>query len=236
MTDPTVQLHAVAEADGTYHVIFSRVVLGDVTGYAVDILDGRISSVDFGCGQTPDRLIEAVAGAIIVATPAPRSTPSSEGPTGVPAVDSILAALEAGDAQALIDLMVFRTAPCRAEPPPLSAEPRCPEGEEDGSPVDSFAYAECEGVSLTPDEGADSVRSQPLDSSAVYGVYATPLDSTYGRALFQSQYAIVMERDDGQAWVLLAHEDGLIGLDSGCAQTPAALVESAGLAGTRLTP
>jgi hypothetical protein len=82
----------------------------------------------------------------------------------------------------------------------------------------------------------ERLQAQPLVASTVYGIFATPLDSAYGRALFQSQYAIVMEKDDGQAWVLLAHEGGLIGLDSGCAQTPAALVENAGLAGTRLTP
>ncbi len=63
MTDATVELYAVARTDDGHRAVFSRLVGPDretAAGYAVLIEEGRVTFVDFGCGETADDLVERV--------------------------------------------------------------------------------------------------------------------------------------------------------------------------------
>lgn len=64
MTDPTVELYAVARTENGYRAVFSRLVgpdLGTALGYALQIEGGSVTFVNFGCGESAEELVDGVS-------------------------------------------------------------------------------------------------------------------------------------------------------------------------------
>lgn len=109
------------------------------------------------------------------ATPAASATR-----TGVPAVDTAVAAVTAGDADALIGMVRYQRAACVTSIDPLNvvdpSPPRCPAGVAPGTPVDAFLTGTCEGGLVTREAAGERVREalsgSPPIFHAAYGLSA----------------------------------------------------------------
>jgi len=155
-------------------------------------------------------------------------TPPPE--TGIEAVDGAIAAVQAGDTEVLVTLMLFTQVECSATPVPLYQVPPC-DGVPEGSLVETFPMASCEGAFVPRNDAADGVR-QSIGERApavLYGVYATAgtqvEDGFADRA--GPKYAAVFTYEAGGgslAWALLLSDEGVVGMLSGCAEDPEGFV------------
>ncbi len=131
------------------------------------LLIGSLSLLALACGDddseptpTPPTDAETPTGEPTEEpTDTPTSTPTS-GPeegdapdglyghgkrTGVPAIDAILEAWEKGDIEALAALALLQDRECTTDVNGLGGPPQCPDGVADGSTVQVFQAARCEG-------------------------------------------------------------------------------------------
>lgn len=125
-------------------------------GLAVNVRDGRIVSIKFGCGAG-----EPLSGLLgVMSTPAPEviagpwHEPDLSGPrrTGDPALDAIIEAVEAHDVDALVTLLRTEEVECRA-PADFSQIGSPPFCEDEGVPVGTILTVatglQCEGYLTT---------------------------------------------------------------------------------------
>lgn len=183
-------------------------------------------------------------------TPAASATPpAGEAPrtpiqaeTGIQPVDDAIVALLAGDTEVTVSQMQYIEVECAATPVPLYFVPPCGDAA-DGSLIEAFPMASCQGDNIPRDAAMDAVR-QALDGypeREVYGVYGTPGSSFeegfFGRA--GPEYAIVLASElagSTRGWAVLVNDVGVIGIATGCAEPPAGFVTTWLLADVVLGP
>lgn len=183
------------------------------------------------CSDSNDDSSSDAATATVAVEPTAAATttpPPSE--TGIQAIDDAIAAVEADDTDALIATMLFAQIECSATPVPLYQVPPC-DGEPEGSLIDAFPMASCEGAYVPRADATDGVR-QSVDErtpATLYGVFettGTQVDDGFADRA-GPKYAAVFTYDftgDTYAWALLLNDEGLVGALLGCAEDPAGFV------------
>jgi hypothetical protein len=145
--------------------------------------------------------------------------------TGEAVPDVILVRLTAGDLQGIADGALFRQEPCVVEPPQGSPQPpECPDGVEDGTPVEVLDGSDCEGFFILPAEVPETLQRFFEDGPGLYAVYRTDAGD-YGLV-----YAV--ERGGAVVGATLvvgqAEAPGIVALHFGCTEGPREVFEAAG--------
>lgn len=107
--------------------------------------------------------------------------------TGIPSLDTVLAALDAEDAGPLRALFALTPAPCVINPQSITNPPLCPDGTPAGTPVPVFRATSCE--SLWPDY-LEEVLLLWEGPRRVLAIYRDPTDAYAW--LPAAEYAIVV--------------------------------------------
>jgi hypothetical protein len=153
-------------------------------------------------------------------TSQPTATESPEELTGVPAVDAVIGAVLAGNLDDIESRVELRSLACGSQGG-IGGPPPCPSGQPDGTTVQAFPVATCEGE-WRPDS---SVRAsfQPLMEHApeLYAVYGMP--PQFQERMPDGQYVAVFSYDAGSqgrlgAGVVIS-ADSVVGLWYGCGAT-----------------
>lgn len=182
---------------------------------------------------TPSAVAASPTAAPATDTPAPPdATPDLGGmpSSGVVQVDRVISAIARGDALSLENQVLLSLVACRANPPQgAGGPPKCRAGEADGSNVQVFPVAQCEGSYARPDE--IDVGRWPYEGSELYAAYRTPSEF-----FPPGPWAIVYRRTDGMAaglaWLIVVTDDdsrggeGIVGVNFGCGETPEQLISS----------
>ena len=172
-----------------------------------------------------------VADSTAVPTATAGETP---GRTGIAEIDVVLDALFSGEADAVRALIRYTTIPCVVEVPGLGGLPLCLPDEPDGTPVEVFPVAECEGSYARPDNIENTVRWLTAPDKELYAVYRSR-----GLSWPPGEYIVIFSTESMERVFAsgLSLEDGrIVGLDFGCAQSPESLIEVRGLADAVLPP
>lgn len=129
--------------------------------------DGDVEDMNGNIGPIL-RLMFLLTGILLVATVACGDDATR---TGVPEVDRVIEALENEDVDTLASLMAYHEVPC-GSPDGIPAPPPCPPGEEDGSPVEVWLSAECQGIYITAAETKPALQARLGDADvSIYAVY-----------------------------------------------------------------
>jgi hypothetical protein len=152
-------------------------------------------------------------------TPTPEPLPT----TGVPEIDRVLAAISTYDGEKIDDLLQFTAIKCAADPQGLGAPPRCPEGVEDGTPIDAFLRATCEGIWQTEEFLAviGQEIAQVAAQSELYAVvYAKEPDRSVDEGGFPpARYlAAFQSRTNPQTGWVAYIDEGIVAVVGGCQQ------------------
>lgn len=134
--------------------------------------------------------------------------------SGIPAVDRVLDLVTSRDLDGLRALATLSTLPCRTE----DYGPFCPEGVAEGTPIQVFGTARCQGIFYTDAARIDAefdLFGQPWggepDAPAPFAVYR----------LDDGRYGIALAFEDGQGRVIHVDRDGgIVHLSAGCGATP----------------
>ena len=154
--------------------------------------------------------------------------------TGVDAVDRVIAAAEAGDVAALVELAAFRDVQCKDSDTGMHPY-QCPPGVADGTIVSAVSAAYCEGTFISPDDieqaiagsffrllGQDDVR--PLRLYAVAELDEDPFEAG-------STYRVLLAFPDGTGRQLWVNADGITVVWFGCGNAPVAQMTATSSAG-----
>lgn len=91
--------------------------------------------------------------------------------TGIAEVDRVIEAVEAEDIQTLAGMVTYFEQPC-GPPGGIPSPPQCPEGEPDGTPVDVWWSATCEGYYVSRAETESHIMGRVEDVGLrLYAVY-----------------------------------------------------------------
>jgi hypothetical protein len=133
--------------------------------------------------------------------------------TGVPEIDAILEAWENGDIDTLVALALLQEQECVDVVEGLGGPPECPEGVDEGTTLDVFPAAACEGYWATPESlpalfqsFVDGFDGEPYFLYAAWRADATEHTPAGWRVLF----ARTLEGYDPFAPQLVLNEDGEI--------------------------
>ncbi len=146
--------------------------------------------------------------------------------TGIAELDAVLDVLFSGDADAVRDLVSFTAVACEAEPVGLGAPPQCRPDEPDGTAVDVYPHAYCEGVYIRPEDMDGKYLSLASPDGTLYAVYRAP--ETYWPP---ARYVVIYtdasaEIVPGDALAVSIADGRIIGSYSGCAGTPEEFIAS----------
>lgn len=159
----------------------------------------------------------------------PTATTAPQIVTGIPAIDDALAAAIASDVAALLDQLRYVEIGCRNEPQGMPSVPSCPPGMPDGTIVESFATAQCEGAYIMPGDAEDAVRRFLQPALALYAVYVVP-ENYFPE---NGSHSIVLEATGGEIpWTareMVIGEDGIVLLNYGCGESSDVLATNRGL-------
>ncbi|HXF51219.1 MAG TPA: hypothetical protein VNM43_06025 [Dehalococcoidia bacterium] len=134
-------------------------------------------------------------------------------------MDRVVAALLSGDAARVRSVVGYVQVPCEVEPEGLGAPPACRSGEAEGTPVDVFQGAQCEGFYVRPEEVQsviDGIVSAPLELYAVFESGDRWPEGEYV-AVFATD---VLDRPDRDARAAVMAHGRMVGFHFGCAMTP----------------
>lgn len=166
--------------------------------------------------------------------PAPTATVPA-GETGIPAVDAALEAALAGDVAALAAQAALQQLPCETEPMGIGGPPACESGEGDGTLVDVFSVAQCEGAYIREDAVAGAFENLFGGVVELYGVYRVSQ-----RYFPEGVYTIVLEvRGDDGMWTgreVIVNDEGITGINYGCAESAEILVQNRRLTDAIMPP
>ena len=200
------------------------------SGVTLELREGRVVLMDFGCGPF-DRVLEGVPrGAFLLEPPGGVPSPS---PTPVPRVsgdseiDALVSVLIDGDWARLPDLWVRVPTPCATNPQGVGAPPLCPQGGSDGDLVDVARLSACEGTYLLEDDDFERIfRSYSAFPRELYAVYRSQVESHFDGFLPAGEYTIVLRDvygDSAQAWHVAGGR--FTGAQLGCGHTLADFIE-----------
>jgi hypothetical protein len=163
--------------------------------------------------------------------PTPAPTPTSAGTvdhppelrTGVAVVDSVIAAVLAGDRESLAAQTVIHSLRCVTEALGAGGPPQCPDGGANGTLVDRVGVVGCEGGWAPPEEIADIIESWFVPGVAasgsaplyLYAVLEIDAERYEGYGMPGDYYA-VFGFADGQGRGLSIAGDGVTHVWFGC--------------------
>jgi len=144
--------------------------------------------------------------------------------TGLAEVDPVLAAAQAGDVQALKNLVRYTLTACASEPS-AGGPPRCAAGERNGSQVEVFPVQS---------EQAGYVRRAEIEAAlnlqlaGLYAVYEVPANAPTTEYWPAGRYALVFQGSDPRTSVTLLVQDGYLVRIDNLPVSPADVVATAG--------
>jgi hypothetical protein len=197
-------------------MVFTRLMsgLGEL-GWELVLDGGAIVGVKYGCGETAAELIElhGLTERVSVGSELPQSS-------GIHSVDMAIAAMLAGDMKALREMLVFSPTPCTVQED--FGALICRTDEPDGTIADALPVAHCHGTYVRPDEMSDELFTN------VWGFYGAFLTTNDGWPA--GDYALIFERGpmgdlERSALELIVTDAGIVGVHTGCAMSPEAMVE-----------
>lgn len=139
-------------------------------------------------------------------------------------MDSVVAALLSGEPARVRSVVGYVRVPCEVEPQDIGAPPACRPGEAEGTPVEVFQGAECEGYYLRPDEMDQTVQAiarLPLELYAVFEADGRWPEGDYV-ALFATD---IIDRPERDAVAATIAGGRMVGFHFGCAMTPESYLE-----------
>lgn len=175
-------------------------------------------------GEQPASPTAPVASPTQPVTPPVSPTPGDSDGTDV--IDQVIAAFEAQDLERIAELLVYQDVACALPAEGPGGPPECADGETDGTLVRVIPLAQCEGFYAREGE----VVLDPIGQGevSVYGVYRTP-----AQYFPEGDYAVVFRHEpsasNGSALEVIVGEDGVMGINFGCGETPEQLVQVRGL-------
>jgi len=113
--------------------------------------------------------------------------------TGIPAVDRAIDLLVHQDVDALIGIAQFAPIGCSAQQT-VGSPPPCPAGQPDGTPVDAFPIAQCEGAYTTSTDQLRGAFGLALLRQPSAAVYAVLRDNSADRSRDSYWIAITQDR------------------------------------------
>lgn len=138
----------------TYEALYLNPEGGTTTPWAIafGLSDEGVISVIASCDNTLAGLLPDDPEWRMAPVEAPAVLPKGVR-TGVESLDAVLAAVEALDTGAILDLLSPREVPCSVDPSGgIPQPPLCREGEADGTPVPVILGIHCEGSYIRTDE------------------------------------------------------------------------------------
>jgi hypothetical protein len=114
-------------------------------------------------------LLAALAALALASTAPPRA--SAQSTTSLDELRDVVDALFAGDPARIEELIRFKQVPCVEQPMGLEPAPICPPGTTDGTPVDGFPQANCEGRFFPPSEMTERIQYLAAPGPSVVAVY-----------------------------------------------------------------
>jgi hypothetical protein len=152
----------------------------------------------------------ALAAVFLLGSCAPVPSPTPTTPTGIPYVDTVIAAVQSGDTQAIKALIVPSTVPCTTEKW-LLRQPLCAEGEIEGTPVKTLP-------TLSDDLGHIRIKEsnewQGIGQGRLYAVYRTG-SYTYSDEYYPAgEYAVAFLPEESEfANILQVTKEGIVRID-----------------------
>jgi hypothetical protein len=162
--------------------------------------------------------------ATLMPTATPSLAPTSTRASGPPAVDNIINVVLRNDAAALEPLVRMTPLPCGPQQGPGSP-PRCPPGQPNGTPVDVFPVASCEGELRERTAVRPTLEEVTGRMPRLTGVYRAP--DPYLPAVKGDYVAVFSRQLPGQpnlgAGMVIAG-DRVVGVWFGCGANPSQIV------------
>jgi hypothetical protein len=161
-------------------------------------------------------------------------SPNTPGP-GFPSVDAAIAAIQAGDVDTLMQQVAYEKHACVAPPDvqPLEGRPRCGAGETTGDLVDGFGVSQCEGYTIrsgNTEAIRDAIDDYVTEPLALYGAYHTLPTTWSGRGRYVAVFYAPPDRA-GLSIVAILNDVGVVGIGTGCGNSPAQLAVSGAVQG-----
>jgi Tol biopolymer transport system component len=189
----------------------------------LSVSDGRLVAFAYGCGQTAFDIANNSGPAVLPYAHVTEARHTGRR-TGIEDVDAIIDAVESRDSRVLRHLLQFTPIACTANLLGLGGPPLCRPDEADGTIVDAFPVASCEGLYLRPDEMDGLLDSLTVGQLSLYAVYVPKAGSWPG-----GDYVAVFARPVSQAGVIAEEvfiTDGrIVGVGDGCGVAPEATVQ-----------
>jgi hypothetical protein len=190
---------------------------------------GDDGSDDSGATATPERT--PTIGSTAEPSPSPQTspTPGGAGPTGVASVDEAIAAMTAGDLEAIEGMFEFQPVACAVDVMGAGGPPECEADEAEGTMVQVLPVAQCEGAYLREQDVffAQRLRGQTMQFHTMFNA---------PEGLFpEGKYAVIFaytrpERpDETLALELMMDDTGVTGVNYGCGESPQQLIAAQGL-------
>jgi hypothetical protein len=157
----------------------------------------------------------------LVAPLMPSHDSAAQEPTTMAQLREIVGALFAGDAARIEGLLRFTSVPCVAESLGIGSPPVCRKGEPEGTAVEVFPAAVCEGFYLRRDEMQSVIDALANAGPEVVAVYRfeTPSADAFFYGEFVAVATIGGAPPPQNAGGVFIGEGGITGLARGCAQT-----------------
>lgn len=178
-----------------------------------------------GSDSTANTPAEPTSTAVRQQTPTtvPQQTPASTEPTGVKAVDDAIAAVREGNLGVLTDMVVLAPEACAA-PNGAGGPPACNAGEAPGTKVNVVPFFSCEGGWAREDALTQALTPLTQGDPKLFAVYRS------AQRLFErsGDYAVLFTYSTSSGDVarnLVMTDDGVVGIDAGCGETAAQMVE-----------
>jgi hypothetical protein len=203
---------------GRYAAMFSRVWYERPdTAFELIIDERGITGLHVGCAMSPPQMVQFQGLSDPIVAPAAA--------TGIATVDRAIAALRSHDASMLRDMVRYTKVGCGSPSGPPSV-PTCAAGTADGTPVDAFITASCEGEYMGPEKVPGAIERFVEDEFTAHSIYRT----NAGYTPEDARYTILLQQEDPESVAeVVVNDDGLVKLNFGCGGTIDDLVRARGL-------
>jgi hypothetical protein len=156
----------------------------------------------------------------LAATLMPSRDAAAQEPMSTQELRAVIDTLFTGDAAAIEELLRFTPVACMTGPIKPGAPPQCRPGEPDGTLIDGFPNATCEGGYARPDETQPIVQDIANPDAYVVAIY--PWETPTTDVFFYGDYvAVATLNPDFPHFVggVFIGDGGITGVAYGCAQT-----------------
>jgi hypothetical protein len=184
---------------------------------------------DNSATATPERT--PTAGGTAVPSPSPQTspTPGGDGPTGVASVNEAIAAMTAGDFEAVEGMFEFQPVACEIDVMGAGGPPECEADEAEGTEVQVLPVAQCEGAYLREQDVffAQRLRGQTVQFHTMFNAP----DDLFPKGKYAVIFAYTRPEmpDQTLALELMMDDAGVTGVNYGCGESPQQLIAAQGL-------